>query len=71
MMNKTITIEVNGLIEQVEQGLTVSELIDHFKEGDFDLIVEINGRYIYPKAYRDTWIIDGDSIEFINPNLGG
>ncbi len=70
-MNKNITIEFNGLNEKISEGMTISDLIVYFKEGDPDLIVERNGKYIYPKNFSTEKVTDGDSIEFINPNLGG
>jgi thiamine biosynthesis protein ThiS len=66
-----IVVTLNGLREEVPAGLTVSALIAHFKEGDPDLIVEINGKYIYPREFNDVLVVNNDSIEFINPNLGG
>lgn len=66
-----MNIELNGLKETIPDGLTINGLIAHFKEGDPDLIVEQNGRYIYPKDYDTHMVRENDSIEFINPNLGG
>ena len=68
---KNICIILNGLREEVPKGLTISELVAYFKEGDPDLIVEVNGVYIYPEKFDDTPVVNNDSIEFINPNLGG
>lgn len=66
-----IRIIVNDLEEKVPSGMTISGLIEHFKEGDTDLIVEINGQYIYPRDYDAVIIQENDRVEFINPNLGG
>ncbi len=66
-----ISVTVNGLKEMIPSGLTVNRLINYFQEGDFDLIVEINNRYIFPKKYDSVTVMPGDVIEFINPNLGG
>ena len=66
-----MNIELNGLRETIPDGLTINGLIEHFKEGDPDLIVEQNGQYIYPKDYDTHMVRENDSIEFINPNLGG
>jgi len=71
MKNNEITIEFNGLNETISKDMTISDLIVYFKEGDPDLIVERNGKYIYPKNFSIENVYDGDSIEFINPNLGG
>ncbi len=64
-------ITVNGLKETIPGSSTLSALIHHFKEYDGDLIVEHNGRFIYPREYTEIQVRDGDIIEFINPNIGG
>ncbi len=64
-------IELNGLKETIPDNISIYALIDLFKEGDPDLIVEINGKYIFPKNYKTTTVQERDTIEFINPNLGG
>ena len=46
-------------------------LIRHLKPGDPDLIVEINGRYVYPRDYAAVHVEAGSVIELIDPNLGG
>lgn len=71
MRNKKIGIIVNGFKEKVPESASVSFLIEHFKEGDSDLIVEHNGRFVYPDKYSELAVSEGDIIEFINPNFGG
>ena len=70
-VNKKIEIIVNGLEERVPADSTVSNLIEFFKEADAHLIVEYNGQFLYPQQYETTFVVDGDRIEFINPNFGG
>lgn len=70
-MNDTMEITVNGHRENVPENATLLFLIRHFKEYDGDLIVEHNGRFVYPRKYADVTVRDGDAIEFINPNIGG
>lgn len=70
-MNDTINIIVNGHMETVPGPSTIHSLIHLFQEYDGDLIVEYNGRFIYPQKYAETTIREGDIIEFINPNIGG
>ncbi|RPH51137.1 MAG: sulfur carrier protein ThiS [Desulfobacteraceae bacterium] len=70
-MNDTIEITVNGQKENVAVNSTLSFLIRHFKEYDTDLIVEHNGRFVYPRRYAEVTVREGDIIEFINPNIGG
>lgn len=64
-------ITVNGMTEQLPRALSILQLIEYFKEGDKHLIVEHNGRFVYPQDYERTRVGDGDRIEFINPNFGG
>ena len=71
METDTLTIVVNGFEETVPAGATLEGLIAHFQEADADLIVEHNGRFVYPRAYSSTTVASGDRIEFINPNFGG
>jgi len=66
-----LTIEVNGFAERVPTGSTVATLIERFKEYDTNLIVELNGRYVYPERYEITAINSGDRLEFVNPDFGG
>lgn len=66
-----ISIIVNGFEEKVLENASIKDLIQHFKEGDTDLIVEYNGRFVYPAQYTEIIVQDGDRFEFINPNFGG
>ena len=70
-MVRSITITVNGFEEKVPEGATLSFLIEHFRERDPDLIVEHNGRFVFPHEYATTTVSDNDRVEFINPNFGG
>jgi thiamine biosynthesis protein ThiS len=70
-MDNSIEITVNGRKETVALNSTLSFLIHHFKEYDTDLIVEHNGRFVYPRRYAEVIVRQGDIIEFINPNFGG
>ena len=64
-------IKLNGLKQTIPDNFNINDLIDRLKEGDPDLIVEVNNRYIFPKNYNKTIIKENDEIEFINPNIGG
>ena len=70
-MGDTILIEVNGLQEKVPENATISRLISFFQERDVHLVVELNGRFVYPHQYEKTRVSQGDSVEFINPDFGG
>jgi sulfur carrier protein len=70
-MAENIQVVINGETERVPAGLSVTGLIRHFKENDGHLIVEHNGRFVYPRNYETTCVAEGDVLEFINPNFGG
>jgi thiamine biosynthesis protein ThiS len=70
-MNAEIEIILNGYKEKVQENTRISHLILQFEEEDAHLIVEHNGRFVYPQKYETTVVLDGDIIEFINPSFGG
>jgi thiamine biosynthesis protein ThiS len=70
-MSGFIQITVNGLLENVPPAATLAELIVRFKERDRDLIVEHNGRFVFPKDYASVRVAPNDRVEFIHPNFGG
>ena len=69
--NEFIEITINEVRERVKADSTLETLIRDFGEADPDLIVELNGRFIYPRAYASTIAKQEDRLEFINPNFGG
>jgi thiamine biosynthesis protein ThiS len=66
-----ISVTINGFKETVPDGATLAFLIEHFGEKDPDLIVEHNGRFVFPHEYSTTVISENDRVEFINPDMGG
>ncbi len=70
-MARTIHITVNGMTEEVPENATLEFLIQHFQEADPALIVEHNGRYVYPRQYGTTTVSQDDRVEFIHPDFGG
>jgi len=68
---QSVKIRINDLPETVQPGSSLQFLIDHYDEQDPDLIVELNGRFIYPRDYATTIVQSGDEIEFMNPDFGG
>jgi len=71
MMSAHIRIIVNGFEESVVPGVSIATVIQDCNELDRDLIVEHNGRFVYPTEYGERILQDGDRLEFINPNFGG
>jgi thiamine biosynthesis protein ThiS len=70
-MSILIRITVNGLPEEVSPSATLAYLIGLFREMDRDLIVEHNGRFVFPQDYASTRVAPNDRVEFIHPNFGG
>jgi len=70
-MGRTIHITVNGMTEEVPENATLEFLIEHFREADPALIVELNGRYIYAREYSTTRVAENDRMELIHPDFGG
>ena len=68
---QSVEIRINDLPETVQAGTSLQFLIEHFDERDPDLIVELNGRFIYPRDYATTLVKSGDEVEFMNPDFGG
>ena len=63
---------LNGFPEEMEGcTLTVQDLLDRTQEDDPAVIVEINGRFIYRKDFKDVIIQDGDRVELVHPSFGG
>jgi thiamine biosynthesis protein ThiS len=70
-MADQISIIVNGFTESVVRGATIAFLIEHFNEIDPDLIVELNGVFVYPLDYGSTVVEENDTVELIHPHFGG
>lgn len=70
-MAEAIEIVVNGLGEIVPANSTISQLIAQFGENEDQMIVEHNGRFVYPHEYAATLVAEGSRLEFIYPDFGG
>lgn len=68
---KEIEITFNGMKEKVPEGFSIAQLIAHSNESDKALIVERNGKFVFPKKYEVTFLCDGDRVEFIQAACGG
>jgi sulfur carrier protein ThiS len=74
LMNKDaekIEVTINGFLEKVPQGSSVTQLILEYDEMESAMMVEQNGRYVYPQDYETTVPEPGDVLEFIHPDFGG
>lgn len=71
MREKPLKIIVNGLEETVDPETTVAHLVAEHGDGDAHLIVERNGRFVYPQTYASTRVEPGDEFELVHPDFGG
>jgi sulfur carrier protein len=69
--DRSIEIIINGFKETVPEGASISQLILDYDEMDSSMIVERNGRFVYPRDYATTQVDPGDVLEFIHPDFGG
>ena len=70
-MSQKIKVNLNGCEEIIQEGATILDLLALLNENDQHLIVEHNDLFIPPSQYATRIVADGDTVEFINPNLGG
>ena len=66
-----IEVTINGFTENVPEGSTITELILAYDEMDSAMMVEQNGKFVYPQDYETTVPEAGDVLEFIHPDFGG
>ena len=66
-----IEVTLNGFKEKVTKGSSITALILEYDEVDSAMMVERNGRYVYPQDYEITVAEPGDVLEFIHPDFGG
>jgi len=73
-MNKEtekIEVTLNGFKETVLKGSSITELILKYDEMESAMMVEQNGKFVYPQDYDTTLPEAGDVLEFIHPDFGG
>ena len=66
-----IEVIINGFKEKVPKGSSITALILKYDEVDSAMMVEQNGRYVYPQDYDTTQPEAEDVLEFIHPDFGG
>jgi thiamine biosynthesis protein ThiS len=71
MAMKKIEIILNGIKETIQEGVSIARLMEMANDSDQGLIVELNGRFVYPRDYSSTFLCEGDRVEFIYAACGG
>lgn len=64
-------ITLNGQEKEVDDALTLTQLIEHVSVNNKRVIAEINGAIIKKEAWNDTIIHNGDNIELVTFVGGG
>ena len=67
----TIEVTINGFKEKVTKGASITQLIREYDEMESAMMVEWNGRFVYPRNYDTTQPEAEDVLEFIHPDFGG
>jgi thiamine biosynthesis protein ThiS len=70
-MAEEITIVVNGRPERVPAGVTIEALVQRLEGHAGPLVVERNGRFVFPADYAATVVESEDRLELIHPAFGG
>ena len=65
-------ITINGEIEQLEQSLSITSLLETKKVESPDMVsVQLNGEFVAKGDYPSTVISDNDTLEFLYFMGGG
>ena len=62
---------VNGEKLQLPDGATIQTLLDHYKLQSVRVAVELNRDIVSKKAYEDTSLKSGDTVEIVTFVGGG
>jgi thiamine biosynthesis protein ThiS len=64
-------IVVYGLVKEMPEGATVSEVLQILGEPAKHVLVEVNGRYVGRRDYGKVKLREGDRFDVIYPAFGG
>ena len=71
VLARTLTITVNNSQTEVTEGTTIEMLIEQFGVADPGLVVEQNGRLVFPQNYAATIVSANDRVAFVNCGFSG
>jgi sulfur carrier protein len=66
-----IKVSVNGEIKELNEGLNVTQMLEALAYKTKGFAVAINTTFVSIKAYDETIIQDGDTIDILAPVQGG
>ncbi len=68
---KMIKVSVNGEIKEIEANLNIKQLIEALNYKQKGFAVAVNTTFVSIKAYEETIIKNGDTIDILAPVQGG
>ena len=66
-----IKVSVNGEIREVDKNLNIKQLIEALNYKQKGFAIAVNTTFVSIKAYGETIINDGDTIDILAPVQGG
>lgn len=64
-------LTLNGTISEIQNGITVAELLENLKIEPGRVAVEVNLKIVKKQDYQKYVLKDGDSVEVVNFVGGG
>ncbi len=64
-------IQLNGTPHEIDDAMSVSDLLESLGFGGKPVVVELNEEAIFPRDYPDARIEDGARIEIVTLAAGG
>ena len=64
-------VTVNGRAEQLPDGTTLAELLEHLGHGGTPVALALNQEFVPRSRYGTTAVREGDEVEIVAPQAGG
>ena len=66
-----IKVSINGEIKELEENLNISQMIESLNYKQKGFAVAVNTTFVSIKAYEETIINNGDTVDILAPVQGG
>lgn len=66
-----MNVKINGKVKQLDDGLTVKQLLKQLNISFETVVVELNGDIIYKEEYEKVILKDNDKVEIVRFVGGG
>lgn len=66
-----MTIKLNGKDHQLDNSISVTDLLKSIDLGDKPVVVELNKEALFPREYSSKVLAAGDQLEVITIAAGG